>query len=73
MVMENQAKYGQKENDVIAQAYNVSTLHGDAFCLFNIKKYLTRFKSDSDKGGNLQDIDKALDYLDRMINSKQAW
>lgn len=64
----NRAKYGDKRNDVIAQAFEMSETFGEVWCVFNAKKYIERFiRPGSTKGGNLTDIIKARDYLDRLI------
>jgi len=64
----NRAKYGDKENDIIAQAFQMHEPYGNFWCVFNAKKYIERFiRPGSTKGGNITDIVKARDYLDRLI------
>lgn len=63
---ENELKYGEKQNDVIAQEFAFSKIMGAGFCFGNIKKYLTRYISDSEKSKNPKDLGKAKDYLNRL-------
>ena len=62
---ENELKYGDKKDDVIAEAFNYNYASGIAFCFLNIRKYLKRFHSESEKCYNQNDIDKVKDYLQR--------
>ncbi len=64
--MDNSDKYGSKYKDIISEAYEHSKEAGDAFCVFNAKKYLKRYISDSEKSNNEEDLDKAIDYISRM-------
>lgn len=64
---QNAKKYGEKGNDVIAAAYQQGTKAGHDFCRFTAIKYLTRFGSDSEKANNVDDLHKAVDFINRMI------
>lgn len=65
---ENEKKYGKKEDDHIARIYRDSKEQGDSWCLNNTNKYTKRFMSvGSKKSGQLIDLLKARDYLDRCI------
>lgn len=64
----NRAKYGDKEVDQISLNYRKSTEYGDIWASENVKRYLDRFtRPGSTKSGNLTDLLKAKDYLNRMI------
>lgn len=64
----NRAKYGDQKSDVIAQAYAMGRHVGDIWCVFNVWRYLSRYiRPGSTKAGNLTDMLKARDYLDRAI------
>lgn len=63
--MDNTAKYGTPQNDLIAQAYEEG--YGHQVCSWNARKYLTRFVSKDEKAGNKLDLEKARDYINRMI------
>lgn len=68
----NAAKYGSKQDDVIAQQYKESQIGGNYFCKGNIEKYIRRFcKEGSPKAGNVKDLLKAQDFLNRMIEMNQ--
>lgn len=67
----NREKYGSKEFDVISSSYRNSKKIGDAYCGFNAIKYITRYISDSHKAENPIDLDKAIDYLNRMKEKSQ--
>lgn len=64
----NRAKYGAKSDDVISRAYRESKFGGDFYCYKNVEKYLRRYCSQSEKGGNIIDLQKSMDYLQRMID-----
>jgi hypothetical protein len=69
----NAAKYGKRDDDVIARIYRESEVGGNYFCKGNIEKYITRFcKEGSPKAGNLTDLIKAKDFLNRMIEMNQG-
>ena len=64
----NRSKYGPKDRDIIAQAYELGQVFGDFWCIFNMKKYMDRYlRPSSSKGKNLTDLLKVRDYLDRAI------
>jgi hypothetical protein len=62
----NRAKYGDKEYDVISDSYRNGKKIGDAYCGFNAIKYIKRYIGNSHKSENATDIDKAIDYLNRI-------
>ena len=63
-------KYGPKEFDCISAGYRESKQVGDFYCSLNIKKYIERYsRPTSAKSNNLQDLIKAKDYLERMIEN----
>jgi hypothetical protein len=67
----NIAKYGDKDDDVIARAYRDNFEHGNVWCLTNAMKYCRRFLSKSEKGNNLIDLIKAHDYLTRALEENE--
>jgi len=68
----NRTKYGDKSNDVIAQAFTLKTDYGYFWCVFNAIKYLSRFiRPGSIKGMQLIDLKKARDYIDRAIEQME--
>lgn len=68
---QNIAKYGNRNDDVIARSYREGVDIGNVWCLKNVEKYLRRFLSHSAKGNNLIDLLKAKDYLDRAVEINQ--
>jgi hypothetical protein len=69
----NRQKYGEKQFDVISDAYRVSKKHGDIWCGYNAIKYIKRYVGNSHKSDNLTDLEKAIDYLTRARdNHKQV-
>ena len=64
---ENANKYGEKQFDVISDAYRVGRKEGDVYAGYNAIKYIKRYTSNSKKAQNLLDLRKALDYITRMI------
>lgn len=67
----NVDKYGEKEHDIISQAYRESKKAGDIYVIFNCIKYLKRFVGRSAKSENLMDLLKVRDYLERAIEKAQ--
>ena len=67
----NIKKYGEKDDDVIARTYRENKVYGDVFCAKNAEKYLRRYLSPSEKGNNLTDLYKVLDYVHRMIDANE--
>lgn len=66
----NRSKYGDKSNDLIAQAYQNDQYSGDFWCIWNMRKYIERYiRKGSSKAGNLTDLIKARDYLQRAIDN----
>lgn len=65
------AKYGDKDDDVIARSYREGRAVGDVWCAKNVEKYLRRFIGDSHKSHNLVDLEKSKMYLERMIEANQ--
>ena len=60
----NESKYGKKENDRIAKAYNVHPICGISFCMKNALKYIDRVISDDKEKSKLEsDITKISVYL----------
>jgi hypothetical protein len=69
----NRSKYGPKEFDQISTNYRISNERGNIWCSENVKRYLDRFgRPGSSKAGNLTDLKKAKDYLERMIEMNQG-
>lgn len=64
----NEAKYGNKEDDTIARTFRESLVGGNFYCGKNAEKYIRRFLSNSHKANNITDLEKAKDYLQRMID-----
>lgn len=65
MQKENEAKYGPKNQDVIAQLAAIGDHAAFVFCLGNVAKYATRYTSQSQKSGLPEDLEKIQDYLRR--------
>lgn len=66
--IENALKYGNKENDVIAQIAKIDKNKAIEACAFSIWKYAKRYTSKSqEKAFNQKDIDKILDYANRAL------
>ncbi len=63
----NIAKYGDKNDDVIARSYREGKGIGDIWCAKNAEKYLRRFLGTSEKANNFVDLLKVKNYVDRMI------
>ena len=60
----NESKYGKKEIDRIAKAYDVHPICGISFCMKNALKYIDRFLSDDVEKSKLEsDITKISVYL----------
>lgn len=68
----NIAKYGDKTDDTIARTYRENAKFGDVYCAKNAEKYLRRFVSNSEKGNNITDLRKAVDYVNRMIEFHES-
>ena len=68
----NRSKYGPKEDDVIARTYRDNHRDGDMWCSKNVEKYLFRYtREGSSKKGIYENLLKAKDYLDRMIEANK--
>lgn len=66
----NRSKYGEKSKDIISEAYEMEQWAGDFWCVFNVFRYLKRYiRKGSTKAGNLTDLIKARDYLNRAIEA----
>lgn len=63
----NREKYGDKQHDVISQAYRQNKQTGDTYCGFNVTKYVKRYMGGSYKSNNRIDLVKAIDYISRML------
>lgn len=63
----NIAKYGDKNTDVIAEAYSYGKREGDIYAIMNARKYLKRYLTNSYKGNNPTDLRKAIDYINRAL------
>lgn len=63
----NAEKYGEKENDVISEAYGYGKREGDIYTIMNARKYLKRYLTTSYKGNNPKDLIKAVDYILRAL------
>lgn len=69
---ENRSKYGQKTDDLIARTYRDNHSDGDMWCYLNVTKYLGRYvRKGSAKAGIHENLLKARDYLDRMIEANE--
>lgn len=64
---QNRLKYGNPEDDLIAQNFNISLELGIIFCVSSISRYAKRFDSLAEKGHNPADIAKMLDYVNRAL------
>ena len=67
----NREKYGSRENDLISECFRKGIDIGNTWCLINSKKYIDRFLSKSGKGGNLMDLLKATDYIQRAYTASK--
>lgn len=68
----NRSKYGPKEFDQISMNYRISKERGDSWCSENVKRYLDRFtRPGSSKANNMMDLEKSIDYLQRMISANK--
>ena len=63
----NREKYGNQDDDVISRTYRENVTGGDFYCYKNAEKYMRRFCGNSHKSGNIMDLKKSRDYIDRMI------
>jgi hypothetical protein len=64
----NRSKYGSKQEDVIAHCYSLGDRDGDLWCLMNVRKYVERYSREgSSKANNITDLEKAMDYLKRVV------
>lgn len=61
----NESKYGNKNSDIISEAYKLGKREGDVYSIMNAQKYLRRFLSNSHKSNNPTDLLKAIDYIKR--------
>lgn len=72
----NKEKYGDKQFDVISDAYRLGKREGDVYAIHNAIKYLKRYVSKSSKANNVMDLDKAMDYISRTrevaLNSQET-
>lgn len=66
---ENVAKYGEKDFDVVSEAYRLGKHEGDVYCGHNAWKYIKRYMGNNKKARNKGDLIKALDYLQRMLEN----
>lgn len=67
---ENRSKYGQRADDLIARTYRDNHDAGNDWCYLNVTKYLGRYcRKGSAKAGIYENLIKAKDYLDRMIEA----
>jgi NTP pyrophosphatase (non-canonical NTP hydrolase) len=64
--LENRKKYGAKNADEIAKSFEISESNGAGGCFLAIRKYLKRFISESEKAGNIIDLQKVKDYANRL-------
>lgn len=62
----NREKYGEKHFDVISDMYRIGKKEGEVYCGGNALKYIKRFIGKSSKAENPMDIEKAIDYLNRI-------
>jgi hypothetical protein len=70
----NRSKYGAKEFDLISEQYRNSEHDGHVWSGTNAVKYINRYKREgSSKSGNLSDLLKAQDYLNRMIDAHKKF
>lgn len=69
---QNRKKYGEPENDLIAQWFAFNIDFGCLFCLVHIQTYARRYNSDAEKGHNEADIKKMLDFCNRAISYTQS-
>lgn len=69
----NVAKYGEKNDDVIARAYREDKRIGDIWCAKNAEKYLRRFIGKSPKSNNFMDLLKVQDYVNRMVEANREY
>ena len=68
----NRSKYGPKTDDVIARTYRDNHRDGNMWCAKNVEKYLFRYtREGSSKAGIYENLLKAKDYLDRMIEENK--
>ena len=70
--VQNLLKYGDKDHDVISDAYRISKEVGDSYCCLNAIKYLRRYISKSKKAGNKQDLLKIIDYVNRAMEKSDV-
>lgn len=63
----DRSKYGDKKNDLISKMFEVSFEAGVIWTIGNVKRYLLRFSREgSSKQGNRIDIEKSVNYLERL-------
>lgn len=64
----DRSKYGDKSNDLISNMFKRNFSFGVCWCAGNAERYLLRFNREgSSKQGNKIDIEKAKNYIGRIL------